>query len=272
METAQKKVTSKDGTPIAYEQSGNGPVVILVAGALSDRSDHKRIAKLLADDFTVINYDRRGRGASGDRQPYAVAREVEDIDALIEAAGGSAILFGSSSGAALALEAAAKLSSKVKKVAMYEPPFIVDGSRPPIDSDGGIAQVKSLVSSGKNAAAVKFFYNQVMGIPAIGVFFMQLMPGWSKGKAMAHTIAYDLTVLKGTQAGKPLPSNRWSSAKMQVVVMAGSKSEKFFHTGAKAVADSLPNAGYRQMKDMHHGSVVMGSKPLAAALKDFFKA
>lgn len=271
METIQKRVASKDGTVIAYEQSGKGPAVILVAGALSDRSDNKRIAKHLAEDFTVINYDRRGRGASDEKQPYAVMREVEDIDALVDATGGSAILFGSSSGAALALEAAAKLGGKVKKLAMYEPPFIVDDSRPSIGKDA-IMQIKDLVAAGKNGAAVKYFYNQVMGIPAVGVFFMQFMPGWGKGKAMAHTMVYDLTILEGTQDGKPLPASRWASAKMQTLVMAGSKSEKFFHTGAKAVADALPNASYRSMKDMHHGSVVMGSKPLAAAMKDFFKA
>src|SRR5262245_61970387 len=128
------KVTSKDGTPIAYDRLGDGPPVILVAGALGVRS-HPIVAQLadrLAPHFTVFNYDRRGKGDSGDTPPYAVEREIEDIDALIDEAGGSAYLYGLSSGAVLALEAANRLPNKVKKLAMYEPPFIVDNTRPPM--------------------------------------------------------------------------------------------------------------------------------------------
>ena len=127
-----KTVTSKDGTQIAYDQIGNGPVVILVDSALASRSLCVKLAGLLAKDFTVINYDRRGRGDSTDTQPYAVEREVEDIEALIDATGGSAFVFGSSSGAVLALEAANRLTTKVKKQVLYEPPFIVDASRAPM--------------------------------------------------------------------------------------------------------------------------------------------
>src|SRR5688572_27028172 len=117
-----KTVTSKDGTKIAFDQIGNGPVIILVDSALADRTLCVKQATLLAKDFTVINYDRRGRGDSTDTQPYAVDREIEDIEALIDEVGGSAFIFGSSSGAVLALEAANKLSSKVKKQVLYEPP------------------------------------------------------------------------------------------------------------------------------------------------------
>ena len=130
-----KKVTSKDGTTIAFDQIGNGPVVILVDSALADRTICAKLAKLLAKEFTVINYDRRGRGDSRDTQPYAVERELEDIEALVDRAGGSAFIFGSSSGAVLALEAANKISSKIKKQILYEPPFIVDDSRPPMPAD-----------------------------------------------------------------------------------------------------------------------------------------
>src|SRR5438128_6500893 len=125
METITSTVTSKDGTRIAYDTIGHGPAVILVAGALCSRSfwSGPELAKLLAPRFTVYNYDRRGRGDSGDTKPYAVEREVEDIKALIDEAGGAAYLYGHSSGASLALEAAIKLGGKVKKLAMYEAPY-----------------------------------------------------------------------------------------------------------------------------------------------------
>ncbi len=137
IDAKQKTVTSKDGTLVAFEQTGGGPVVILVTGALADRSGARWLAKHLAEHFTVINYDRRGRGKSTDTQPYAVEREVEDIEALIDATGGSAFVFGVSSGAVLALEAASELGGKVQKLFLYEPPFIVDDSRPPMPHDLG---------------------------------------------------------------------------------------------------------------------------------------
>src|SRR5215216_1351199 len=116
------KVTSKDGTQIAYDKRGEGPAVILVDGALCHRAfgPMPRLSELLSSQFTVINYDRRGRGDSSDTQPYALEREIEDIDALIDAVGGSASLYGISSGGALAMEAAIKLKEKVRKLAIYE--------------------------------------------------------------------------------------------------------------------------------------------------------
>ena len=149
--TVQKTVTSKDRTLIAYEQTGTGPPVILVAAALADRGGARRLAGHLAGHFTVINYDRRGRGTSADTQPYAVHREVEDIDALIEASGGTALLFGSSSGAVLALDAANKLGSKVQRLFLYEPPLIVDDSRPPMPDDL-IRDVNELSAAGRRNA------------------------------------------------------------------------------------------------------------------------
>ena len=135
-------VTSADGTTIAYEQAGSGPPIILVASALSDRSDAARLAKLLAARFSVLNYDRRGRGASGDVQPYAVEREVEDLAALIEAGGGAASLFDSSSGAVLAMEAEAR-GLNVTRLALFEPPLVVDAEsrRPPADAKAHVAKL-----------------------------------------------------------------------------------------------------------------------------------
>lgn len=265
-----KTVISKDGTIIAFEQEGSGPVVILVDSALADRGTCAKLAKLLATEYTVIRYDRRGRGASSDTQPYSVDREVEDIEALIDEVGESAFVFGSSSGAALALEAASKLPAKIKRQALYEPPFIVDDSRPPMPDDFA-SQAAELVAKRKRSDAVKLFFSTAMGIPNIFVTLMRIMPGWSKSVSMAHTLPYDLAIMSDTQRGKPLPVNRWISAVMPTLVLTGEKSEAFFHTGAQALAEVLPNAQHRILKDQHHGSVVMSPKVVAAEITQFFK-
>jgi len=266
-----KTVTSKDGTTIAFDQIGNGPLVILVDSALADRTICAKLAKLLAEEFTVINYDRRGRGDSADTQPYAVQREVEDIEALIDATGGSAFIFGSSSGAVLALEAASKLSTKVKKQILYEPPFIVDGSRPPMPADF-VEQVKELLARDKRSDALKLFFSKAMGIPSIFITIMRLMPSWSQSKSVAHTLPYDLAIMGDTQRGKPLSANRWATADMPTLVLTGGKSEAFFHTGGDALAKLLPNAKHRILKDQHHGSVVMSPNVVASEMTQFFKA
>lgn len=269
MNKTQKTTTSKDGTLIAFEQSGQGPAVILVAAALSDRSDTTRLANQLAEHFTVINYDRRGRGKSGNTSPYKIEREIEDIEALIDTTGSSAYLFGSSSGAILSLEATNKLGAKIKKVALYEPPLIIDNSRQPLSGDLTI-QIDKLVAAKRGGEAVKLFMTKGMGIPAFGVFMMRFMPGWSKMAGMAHTIPYDLAILNGLQIGKPLPTARWSAVRIPTFIMTGEKSEAFFHNGAGALAKLLPSAEHRIMKGQHHGSVVMAPKSFAKALVDFF--
>jgi len=267
--SVSKMTTSRDGTTIAYEQTGTGPVVVLVSAALADRGGTRRLANRLAKDFTVINYDRRGRGKSTDTQPYAVAREVEDIEALIDASGGSAFLFGSSSGAVLAIEAANTLDGKVKKLFMYEPPFIVDNSRPPMPDDFG-KRTAELVSAGRSGDAVKLFFTKGMGIPNFAVTLMRLMPGWSKMVGMAHTLPYDLAILAGTQTGKPLPPSRWASMTAPTLVMVGSRSEAFFHEGARALEGILPSAHYRLLDGGNHGSVLLAPASIAVPAKDFF--
>ena len=269
MVAEQKSVTSRDGTRIAFEQTGSGPVAILVAAALSDRSGTTRLARHLSEHFTVINYDRRGRGKSTDAQPYAVEREVEDLEALIDAAGGAAILFGSSSGSVLALEAASRLGGKVEKLFLYEPPFIVDDSHPPMPDDF-IARVSQLVSAGRRSDAVKLFFREGMGIPAFAVTLMRLlMPGWSKMAGMAHTLPYDLSVLAGTQSGRPLPAGRWTGATAPTLVVVGGKSEPFFHSGARALAGLLPDARYQALEGRDHAAILMAPKAIAAAVEQF---
>jgi len=269
MGAVQKTAISRDGTVIAYEQTGSGPTVILVSAALADRSGNRRLARYLSDRFTVINYDRRGRGTSGNTRPYTIEKEVEDVEALVNASRGSAFLFGSSSGSVLALDAAAHLGTKVTKLYMFEPPFIVDSSRPPMDKTLSGA-IDRQVAVGNRSEAVRLFFTMGMGIPPFGVTMMRiLMPGWSKMCVMAHTIPYDLSILDGTQAGQPLPVERWRGASLPIRVAVGGRSEPFFHSGAKGVVQILPSAQYQPLAGLNHGALLLAPAALGRDIQDF---
>jgi pimeloyl-ACP methyl ester carboxylesterase len=269
MGAVQKAAISKDGTVIAYEQSGSGPALILVSAALADRSGNRRLARHLSDRFTVINYDRRGRGASGNTSPYMIEKEVEDIAALVDAGGGSAFLFGNSSGSVLALDAAAHLGPKAKRLYMFEPPFIIDSTHPPMDKTLSEA-IDRQVSVGNRGEAVRLFFTKGMGIPSFGVTMMRfLMPGWSKMCSMAHTIPYDLSILGGTQAGQPLPAERWKDATVPIKVSVGGRSEAFFHSGAKELVQILPSAQYQSLAGLNHGALLLAPAALGKDVEDF---
>jgi pimeloyl-ACP methyl ester carboxylesterase len=267
VDTVQKSVTSKDGTTIAFEQSGNGPAVILVASSLADRSDTKRLAAL-APQFTVINYDRRGRGKSGDTLPYQVQREVEDIAALLDDTGGQASLFGSSSGAVLALEAAAS-GLNITKLFLYEPPFRVDhsGPLPPKDLAKDITQ---LIADHRRGQAVRLFMTRAIGVPSAVVTIMRVMPGtWSKLESMAHTATYDIAIMGDTQSGNPLPPDRWDGVKAPTLVIDGGKSSTAQRLAVQALVDVLPNAQRRTLPGQRHAAPVMAPKKLAPTLIEF---
>lgn len=200
------KVTSKDGTIITYEKSGSGPTVLLVNGAMGLLSQD--LAKQLAPHLTVIDYYRRGRGESTDTKPYAVQREVEDIEALIDAAGGSASLYGMSSGAVLALEAASKLPTKVKKLVMFEPPFIINKSHAPLPDDY-VESLNAAIAAGNRGQAVEIFLTKAVGVPPEFVAGMRQSPNWASMESVAHTIAYDGTIMGKLMSGKPLPAGKW---------------------------------------------------------------
>jgi len=154
---------------------------------------------------------------------------------------------------------------------MFEPPFIIDGSRPPMPEDLS-QQIDRLVADNRRDDAAKHFFTHGMGIPPVFVTLMRLlMPGWSKMAAMTHTIRYDLAVLMGTQAGKPLPADRWASVQSPVLVLVGSRSEPFFHSGAKSLARILRNAQYRPLEGRDHSAVLMAPQDLAAAIKEYFR-
>jgi pimeloyl-ACP methyl ester carboxylesterase len=265
-----ERVISADGTEIAWETWGSGPAVVLVASALADRSDTTKLATLLAEHFTVINYDRRGRGASGDADSYAVEREIEDIAALIEHVGGSASLFGSSSGAVLALRAAAA-GLNIDRLALYEPPFVVaDGDDgPPRDL---AQQVTALLAQGRDSDAVKYFMTRVQGMPGIAVFFMKLMPKtWANLTKLAPTLPYDIAVMGDTQQGKPLNPDEWKGAAVPTRVLTGGKSPAAFQRAAGALTEILPQADHRSLPGLNHGAVVMAPKKIAPQITEFLK-
>ena len=220
-----RTVTSSDGTTIAYDAIGAGPTLILVGGAMGDRSfkGFVKLAGLLASDFTVVNYDRRGRGDSGDTQPYAVEREVEDLRALIEASGGSAFVWGMSSGGALAVTSAA-CGLNIEKLAMYDPPYMVDpgGKRPPVDHE---EQLKKFIAEDRRNEALKYFFTKCMGAPAVAVSIMRIMPFWSGFKAVANTLPYDAAVMGDFS----LPEQKLASIPIPTLVIGGPKQPDIRH-------------------------------------------
>ncbi len=258
-------VTSRDGTKIALDILGDGPPVIFVGGALADRSAGAPLATALARNFTVFNYDRRGRGDSGDTPPYAVAREVEDIAAVMAEAGGAAFLIGGSSGAVLALDATAS-GLPVTRLALYEPPFIVDDSSPPVPGDM-VETLTRLVAAGRRGDAVEHYMTKALGVPAQVVATMRSSPFWAQWEATAHTLAYDFTIMAGTVSGQPLPASRWAAVNVPTLVMDGGASPAHMHSGAQALADLLPTAERRTLPGQTHDVDV---EVLTGVLTDFF--
>jgi pimeloyl-ACP methyl ester carboxylesterase len=261
-----RKALSKDGTAIAFDRIGNGPSVILIDGALCYRGmgQSGQLAELLAQHFTVFTYDRRGRGGSGDTAPYAMEREVEDIAALLSEAGGAAFVWGTSSGAVLALEAASRLSG-IKRLALYEAPFIVDDSRS--TTEGDWVRIGEAVSADRRSDAVKLFLKAV-GVPAFFIVLMPLMPMWSKLKTIAHTLPYDGAIVRDNQRGKALPAKRWASVTVPTLVMDGGKSPLWMRRANQSLAASLPNAQYRTLEGQTH---MLKPKAHAPMLVEFFR-
>jgi pimeloyl-ACP methyl ester carboxylesterase len=260
-----KSVTSKDGTKIIYDKVGEGPALILVGGALSARAGAGEFVKVLAPHFTVYSYDRRGRGESGDTKPYAIAREVEDLEALIGAAGGSAYVYGKSSGAALSLEAAAALGGKIQKLALYEAPYS--------DAEGAAKEWKTfrsrlneLLAAGKHDEAVSEFL-EFVGAPKAAIAGMKLTPSWKGMVAMAPTLAYDNALLGDDRS---VPVKTASRIKAPTLVMDGGDSQKampFMRPTADKIAQAIPKSERRTLEGQGHD---VDPKALSAALVKFF--
>jgi pimeloyl-ACP methyl ester carboxylesterase len=259
------KVTSADGTPIAFERLGDGQPVIVVGGATCDRAMTRPLAEQLARHFTVINYDRRGRGDSGDTAPYAVEREIEDLAALIAEAGGTASVYGHSSGAGLVLHAAAH-GLPITKLVLHEPPFVPDGEEERRISREYAEKLKTILAEDRRGDAVELFMTTV-GMPQEMVDQMRHGPTWAGLEAIAPTLAYDSEVMGDISRGGTIPANQASSVAIPALVLCGGASPAWMIDIGKQVADALPNGRHSVLEGQEH---VVAPEVLVPVLAEFF--
>jgi pimeloyl-ACP methyl ester carboxylesterase len=263
------RVTSKDGTSIAYDRQGRGPAVILVGGGLDDGSENAPLVPELAGHFTVYNYARRGRGDSGDTLPYAVEREIEDIEALIAEAGGSAHLYGVSTGGALVLEAAAA-GVAVDKLAVYEVPYNVADDWPQRWREY-VEQLGTMLAEGRRGDALELFM-RLAGSSEEDVAGARNSPFWPGGEALAHTLAYDAACLG---YGQP-PTARLAKITQPALVATGVEARLpgaaawvlALDQAADAIAASIPHADRRIFEGQSH---VADPAAVVPVLKRFFR-
>jgi pimeloyl-ACP methyl ester carboxylesterase len=265
--TTTGTVKSKDGTPIAFTKLGRGPALILVDGALCFRENgpSRDIATALASDFTVYAYDRRGRGESGDTKPYAIDREIEDLKAVIRQAGDSAFVFGSSSGAVLAMQGVAA-GLPIRSLVLYEPPL--DAVRPGGPPFGEARRaVDSLVAAGDSAGAACYFLAAMLGTPRVLVMLMPVLMRrtWTKVMSVAHTLPYDLAIL----GDHSVVNLRAIDIRVPTLVIGGAKSPAFIRQAVERVARDLPNARALLLPGQSH-DVSGAAEALAPVLRDFY--
>ena len=252
-------MTSADGTTIAFDQIGAGNPLVLVAGASCDRAVDARIAGVLAAHFTVLNYDRRGRGDSTDTPPYAVEREIEDLEILLAAAGGSAVVVGLSSGAALAAYAAAA-GLPISHLVMWEPPFRLDATAQRAAREYG-EQTRALLADGRRGDALELFMT-VVGMPAEMIAGMRQSPYWVQGENLAPTLAYDAAVM----GDGSIPGERFAAITAATAVFTGGASPDWFRAAGRATTDAIPGAIYRELPGQTHD---VAPDALAAAVREF---
>lgn len=262
-------VTSADGTKIAYDRKGTGPAVILVGGTLDDGAENAPLARLLANHFTVYNYARRGRGASGNTPPYAVARELEDLDALIATAGGLAHVYGSSSGGALVLEAAAA-GSAIDKIAVWDTPYVIGDDQWPRFNQY-LADTYEAYKAGQDEKLLELFMRLTGGSDA-DIAANKQHPFWASSVALAHTLVKDAMVLNEYK----IPTNRLARITQSVLVtneasttepqFAGLPAD-FFDRSAKAIAAAIPKTERHTLDGQGH---VVDPEPMVRLLTTFF--
>jgi pimeloyl-ACP methyl ester carboxylesterase len=251
------KLTSQDGTTIAYVKKGQGPVLILVLGALNRRSQGKKLTELLSDRFTVVSYDRRGRGDSTDTLPYATDKEVEDIEALINECGGKAYLYGHSSGCVLALMAAKELGNKVSGIALYELPYNADPAAQSA-SEAYRKKLKEMLDEDKRGDAVALFVKSV-GVTDKQIAAMERLPMWKGLTAMAQTLAYDTIELM-----EQYPKLDTKHIDTDTLVMYGAKSPRFLGETAKKLSETMPHAKLRSLEEQAHDVRAEALSPVLA--------
>ena len=243
---------SADGTSIAYDMAGSGPALVLTGGAFNTRQSPGPLVGLLAPHFTVYTWDRRGRGDSGNTPPYAIERELDDLAAVIAAAGGSAFAYGHSSGAILILEAAAR-GAAITKLAVYEPPYV------PGDL-AAMAGVQPALDAGDPALAALTF---VKGTGAENTDGLTQSPWWPAMVAIADTLAYDLALM----GDGVVPIKRLAAIRVPVLAMDGGASPAWAADAAVAIEAAVPDGSRRTLKDQTHN---VAPDVLAPVLLEFF--
>jgi pimeloyl-ACP methyl ester carboxylesterase len=261
-------VTSQDGTQIGYSVVGSGPPIVLVDGAMCWRTmgPATPLAEELKDSFTVYTYDRRGRGESGDTKPYATEREIEDLQAVIAAAGGRAALYAISSGVVLALETA-NVTPGVTGLVLYEAPIFTDTTRKPVPANY-VQRMDELVARGDNAGAVKHFMQNGINVPWFALVMMQLFGMFRKMAPVGPTLPYDTAFVAPLWTYKPLTPNRWPNVKVPVLCIGGSKSDEWMQNAQKAIAANLPNAQHRTLEGQNH---MVAATAIAPVVKGFLR-
>ena len=260
-ENHMRQVISKDGTAIAYDQLGQGPAVILISGASTSPVANAALAELLASHFTVYNYDRRGRGDSSDTLPFAVEREFEDLEAVIAEAGGSAYVWGSSSGGVLAFKAVAH-GLPITKLALWEPPFNVDEDGPRRHREYE-TRLQELLAEGRRGDAAELFMTLV-GIPPKLIAQDRSAPWWSATEQLAPTLAYDAAVMGNSM----VPAEQAASVTIPTIVIDGGAADPFFHAAALALVTAMPDA---QLSSLPGQPRNVDPQALAPVLVEFFK-
>lgn len=260
-------VTSADRTTIAVDRSGHGPTVVCVDGAMSTRSlgPGKMLAPHLAEAFTVYTYDRRGRGDSSNTTPYQVQREIEDLAAVIAAGGGTAMVFGHSSGCVLALEAA-HAGLPITHLALYEAPLVIDSTRPAVGKQWA-QELDGLLAAGHHGRAVRRFMVHVAAAPRLVPVLMSLTPMWKQIKAVAPTLAYDTALLAPYQAGEPSPINRFADVHVPTRLLVGSKSPEWIANAARGLEQVLPAGEVTVLDGQTH---MLKPKATVPVVRQFF--
>jgi pimeloyl-ACP methyl ester carboxylesterase len=260
-------VTSRDGTCIAYERFGQGAPLIVVTGATCDRALMRPTAQALGDHFMTMNYDRRGRGDSGDTSPYAIDREIEDIGALLDEVGGSAYVYGHSSGAGLALHAVAA-GLPVEKFVLHDPPYSPEDEASQKEAREYGHAIRGLLRDDKRAAAIEVFCRST-GMPDEVIAEMRETPRWPNLLALAPTLRYDSAVMGDIECGGAIPEDLAARAKRPGLVLVGGESPPFMMDVGRRLADLLPNGSYRVLDGQDH---VVEPAVLVPVLAEFLRA
>jgi pimeloyl-ACP methyl ester carboxylesterase len=261
-----REVSSPDGTTIAYDRLGDGPPVVLVCGAMCDRALMRQTAEELAKHFTVFNYDRRGRSGSADTRPYAIEREIEDIGALVAEAGGTASLYGHSSGAGLVLHAAAA-GLPIARIALHDPPYALDGDEEARRSAREYSEtLKATLSEGRRGDAVELFMTLV-GMPQEMIEGMRHTPRWAELEALAPTLAYDSEVMGDTSRDGTIPVEKASRVTVPALVLTGGADYPWMIEVGRRLADAMPDGRHRVLEGQEH---TVPPEVLAPVLEGFF--